>query len=261
MFLVDRRRGRRVLSDRTFVRPDAAAGKDDPDLATSIERLGTLVLADQTVESVLALVVDLAVGTIPAAEAASASLWTDEREPTVLVATEGIAEADRLQYERRRGPAIEALRTSRRVSVCLDRAPEGWTHFADAAASAGFHALLALPLRAADRTVGVLLLYSRSEGAFGPKEIEVAERFTRHAAATAANATTLSTARHTQRTLEESVATRELIGQAQGILMARHNCTAQRAFAMLRRSSQRSNRKLRDVAAEVVAELERGASE
>ena len=49
-----------------------------------------------------------------------------------------------------------------------------------------------------------------------------------------------------------SLATRDLIGMAKGILMERHRTTGDRAFAVLVRASQDTNRKLRDVADELV---------
>jgi hypothetical protein len=53
--------------------------------------------------------------------------------------------------------------------------------------------------------------------------------------------------------LENALESRDTIGQAKGILMARQGISADEAFEVLRRASQRSNRKLRDVAADVVA--------
>ena len=53
--------------------------------------------------------------------------------------------------------------------------------------------------------------------------------------------------------LQRAVESRDLIGQAKGILMVRQQVGSEEAFAILRRASQRSNRKLRDVAAQVVA--------
>lgn len=43
----------------------------------------------------------------------------------------------------------------------------------------------------------------------------------------------------------------DLIGQAKGVLMTRHRITADAAFSLLTRHSQETNRKLRDVAADV----------
>ena len=53
--------------------------------------------------------------------------------------------------------------------------------------------------------------------------------------------------------LQAALESRDVIGQAKGILMARQGLSADEAFDVLRRASQRTNRKLRDVAAEVAA--------
>ena len=62
----------------------------------------------------------------------------------------------------------------------------------------------------------------------------------------------LARAQHEQ-TLWEAIDSRHQIGQAQGILMERYNLSADQAFAVLRRYSQEQNRKLREVANEVVS--------
>jgi AmiR/NasT family two-component response regulator len=51
---------------------------------------------------------------------------------------------------------------------------------------------------------------------------------------------------------------RAAIEQAKGILMARQHCTADDAFDILRRASQRENRKLRDIADEMVRRAQQG---
>lgn len=52
--------------------------------------------------------------------------------------------------------------------------------------------------------------------------------------------------------LEQALKARTVIGQAQGILMERHRLTAAQAFDRLRVTSEHLNRKLRDVAADLV---------
>lgn len=51
--------------------------------------------------------------------------------------------------------------------------------------------------------------------------------------------------------MSTGMATRDLIGQAKGILMERHKLTADQAFRLLTRASQTTNRKLRDIAEEL----------
>ncbi len=58
--------------------------------------------------------------------------------------------------------------------------------------------------------------------------------------------------------LRQALETRDVIGQAKGILMASEGTTADEAFDILRRASQRLNVKVRDVAAQIAtASVER----
>lgn len=52
--------------------------------------------------------------------------------------------------------------------------------------------------------------------------------------------------------LTEALESRDVIGQAKGILMASQGISVDEAFDILRRASQRLNVKLRDVAAQVI---------
>ena len=94
-------------------------------------------------------------------------------------------------------------------------------------------------------TLGALNLYSKAGNAFGQESRTVGLVFAAHAAIA------LSSAIHDEQ-MEEALQSRDLIGQAKGILMAREGITADQAFDMLRRASQRLNVKLRDVAGSIV---------
>ncbi len=59
--------------------------------------------------------------------------------------------------------------------------------------------------------------------------------------------------------LQAALETRAVIGQAQGICMAKHQMSADTAFSLLVRLSQNKNVKLREVAAQLVAEADRAA--
>ena len=66
----------------------------------------------------------------------------------------------------------------------------------------------------------------------------------------------LSAARCEVEGLRAALETRHTIGLAQGILMARHTLTVAQAFDYLRRRSQSDNVKLREIAVDLVAELD-----
>ena len=60
--------------------------------------------------------------------------------------------------------------------------------------------------------------------------------------------------------LRRALETRDLIGQAKGVLMVTMSCTADQAFAMLVHKSQQTNRKLAEIASEIVDRAERSAA-
>jgi len=93
--------------------------------------------------------------------------------------------------------------------------------------------------------LGALNLYSRRAGAFTDESEHVGSMFAAHAAVAYAAA-------RTEAGLGGVVATRQLIGQAQGILMERHQLTGDQAFALLVRASQDRNVKLRELAEQLV---------
>jgi len=110
---------------------------------------------------------------------------------------------------------------------------------------AGAAGMLAFQLYVQGENLGALNLYSRRPGAFDDESEHVGLLFASHAAVAYA-------AVRQQTGLTRSVATRQLIGQAQGILMERHKLSDQQAFALLVQASQHRNVKLRDIAEQLV---------
>jgi hypothetical protein len=92
--------------------------------------------------------------------------------------------------------------------------------------------------------LGALNLYAREPHSFTEESEQVGLLFVSHAAVAMVGA-------QKQDQLTEGLATRDLIGQAKGILMERYGINADRAFALLVRASQNRNVKLRDLAVEL----------
>jgi hypothetical protein len=92
-----------------------------------------------------------------------------------------------------------------------------------------------------------LNLYSFQRGAFDDRAQDVAMLLATHAGSIVSGLLVREKAANLKIALDSS---RE-IGLAMGVLMARHKITRGDAFDLLRIASQRSNRKLRDIATEV----------
>ena len=116
----------------------------------------------------------------------------------------------------------------------------------------GVASVLAIPFVPMGEPIGTLNIYGTTAGCFGDDDVEIASMFAGQAAIVIANSVAFSTAQTTNTQLSEALESREVIGQAKGILMERERCSADEAFGLLRGVSQRTNRKLRDVAQEVV---------
>jgi GAF domain-containing protein len=137
-----------------------------------------------------------------------------------------------------------------------------WAAFSAIAADLGFCSVWAFPLSLRHRTLGALNLYSRTEHNNDDEARSAARSAARalagQAAVVLANASTLMSAELSNRHLRDALESRDVIGQAKGILMARYGVSADRAFEDLRRASQGNGRKLRDVAEEVVGSISLG---
>jgi AmiR/NasT family two-component response regulator len=94
-------------------------------------------------------------------------------------------------------------------------------------------------------------MYSRSQK-FTQEDEDAGRVFGPPAAVVVANARAYEKSRQLVDQLQEALRSRDVIGQAKGVLRARTGCTADEAFDMLREMSQRKNMKLRDVAHEVI---------
>jgi GAF domain-containing protein len=120
-----------------------------------------------------------------------------------------------------------------------------WPRFAEGVAQLGLASILAIPL--SPRGVNaVLSLYATAEDAFTAEDEFIGRAFATHAGIALVHA-------ELEANLRTALHSRECIGQAVGILMERHRVAAGQAFDLLVYASQRTHRKLRDLAKWVVA--------
>jgi GAF domain-containing protein len=220
--------------------------------------LALMVLSGQTVPGLLDVIVNLAVTTVPRVDAASVSLVVHdgERLETTSATSPAVRAADEAQYRYGGGPCVEAIRTGAEVAVSLP-VPR-WSGFSSAAGGLGFSSVRSFPLRPRDKTLGALNLYCKAGHRSDRQSWLAARALAGQAAVVLANASTLVSAELANRHLRDALESRDVIGQAKGILMARHGVSAEQAFDDLRRASQSSGRRLADVAGDVVGSLPAG---
>jgi GAF domain-containing protein len=229
--------------------------QDPEDLDAAVRSLSRLLLAEETLEETLDRVASLACRTLPGCDAASVTMIHDGRPSTPVQTDEIATELDKAQYRSDHGPCLEAYSVRQVVAAPIAKDNDSarrWPQFTMAAVDAGIRSVLAIPLVANRRPVGALNIYSRTIDAFDDTQAETAALFSEQASIACANAElywrTYSLTEH----LREALESRDVIGQAKGILMARRGCTPDAAFEALKRASQHRNTKLREIAEQVV---------
>ena len=200
--------------------------------------------ARKTPAEALAAVIEMAVATGPC-EAASITMREGRSVRSVAYSNGLILRADDLQYELDEGPCLDAVWTDGVFIVTDLRADGRWRRWAAAAVELGVGSSLSVHLFT-DTALGSLNMYSLHPRGYDQEEVEAAKIIAAHASVV------LAYARSEQR-LWQAIDTRNLIGQAQGMLMQKYRLTPEKAFAVLRRYSQTENKKLAVIAEQLTS--------
>jgi GAF domain-containing protein len=222
--------------------------------AEALERLGRLSLRELSMESVLQQVTGLSKTVMPGNPEASVLLLVRD-EPTTVVSTGQLAtDFDERQYERGHGPCLHAARTGELTEIADTRTETRWPDYTPRAAERGNLSSLSIPLtiNEDERVSGALNIYAREPDAFDADARAAGTGFAPYAAIAVGNMHAYESARNLADNLQVALETRAVIDQAKGILIERHKPTADQVFQALTRASMNSNRKVRDIADELV---------
>lgn len=218
-----------------------------------IRALAKVTLRERPLEEVLREITDIARDSLPPAEATSITLLRREKAWTAACSGRMALDADELQYERGYGPCMDAGRTGLVLAVDDMREETRWPDYADAVVRKGVLASLSSPLPYQGATIGALNVYSGSAHAFGEQDVQVAAEIADFIAVAVSNADAHTEAVQQAADMRRAMESRAVIDMAKGVLIARHHCSPEEAFAILSRTSQNHNRKLRDLAEALVA--------
>jgi GAF domain-containing protein len=228
-------------------------GPDHADITRAFEQLGRITLADNTMESVLQRICDLAGQLLPGDVSASVSILADDKPETAAFSGDLSRRLDENQYGRGYGPCLEAIAAGRPLEVDDARTDGRWPDYLQVAQEMGSLSSLSVPLPLHQQQWGAgLNLYARQAHAFDDTSRELAGRFADYAAVAVANMHAYEGAVAYAQNLEAALESRAVIDQAKGILMERYKLTADQAFQALARLSMQTNVKVRDVAEHVV---------
>jgi GAF domain-containing protein len=217
----------------------------DLELAKTFSEIARILIAEDDPRATLQRIVSLAVATIENCEHAGISVIKGRAVTSPASSDKIPAIVDRIQSETGEGPCLDAIREHQVFQTGQLSEERRWPTFTRRAiAESGIESILSLRLFA-DDTMGSLNLYSTQIDAFDDRDVAIATVFAAHAAVAWSTSQTIEN-------LKVGLITRQLIGEAVGLLMVRQNMTDSEALDALKRASQRLNIKLHQVAERIV---------
>ncbi|MDP8937197.1 MAG: GAF and ANTAR domain-containing protein [Actinomycetota bacterium] len=223
-------------------------------LAEAFAEISRVLLAEPDVQHTLDKMCQLLVVTVDGCDHSVVTVVHDGHMHSPASSDAVGPAVDAIQFEVDDGPCVQAIKEHLTL-VTDDLATEArWPRFARRAAEVtGVRSMLSLRMFVAEDTLGSLNLYAKKPRAFTEDSLAVGTIFAAHASVALRAAQT----KESLAQLRQVVQTRELIGQAKGIIMGRQGISAQAAMEILCRGAERLKVDLRELARRVVENEDR----
>ena len=232
--------------------------QSDRGFGEGVASLSRLLLPADRVTQALESVARLAPRTVTGCDSASVSLVSDDAAMTTAAASDGLARAlDQLQVATGEGPCLDAIRTGNESPRRHVRRGSPLSRLRSSGRGNGGGQLPVAPADRRETRSGASTCTDSGRTPtlrrIRPPRVRLAEQ----AAVIVATAMAHDQTVRLVAELQAAMTSRAVIEQAKGILMARSRLDADQAFDILRRASQRQNVKLRDIAREIVENVQR----
>ena len=222
------------------------------EFAERIASLAQLLLADTDPDATLRQIAELALEVIPGSAAAGV-VAAAEASWSFAASAGVVADLHNSQLQTGEGPVAEALRYGEARRIDNAAVEDRWPAVCSAMVGEQLQSCLVLPLRTDRKPGGALAVYGKEPDAFVGSSHDVALLFAAQGGVAVRNAALYRGCRRMVENLQVALTSRAVIEQAKGILVAEHGYTPDAAFKRLSMLSQNSNRKVREIAADVVA--------
>ncbi|MEA2484622.1 MAG: hypothetical protein QOC55_2569 [Thermoleophilaceae bacterium] len=228
------------------------AGRERPDqdsrdstIQSTLAGLVSALVHGAGIDEMLSKLTSASVALVSGADFANVSLIKNGSVHSIAATSELAALLDGAQQAAGQGPCLDAVNSQRPIR-CVDLVADvRWPRFAGAATNAGVRTVLSCPMDMPGTIGATLSLFGSQPGVLREGSESTAAMLAHHAAIA------LFTAEH-ERQFKAALATRDVIGQAKGMIMERFGVHSDRAFAMLKKMSQQSNTPVRQLASGLV---------
>lgn len=186
------------------------------------------------------------------------TLKLNRRPITAAGSSERAVELDHVEQAMGDGPCVKALREMSAVMIDDVASDPRWPAYNQALAERNVHSTLGVPLEISGDASAALNFFATKPHAFTADIYEKAVGFAAAAHSTLHLSVRIKTAQNRAEDLEAALESRTAINLACGVIMAQNRCSQAEAMEILTKVSSNRNRKLRDVARELIEQLTGG---
>lgn len=223
-------------------------------LARTLVGLADTLVADFDVVELLTLLADSCVDVLDVGAAGLMLAAPDGNLRVMASSSEAMRVLELFEIQAQDGPCLDCFRTGKPViNQDLVAARDRWPRFTTEALAAGFHSVHALPMRLRGRVIGALNLFHPEPGAMRQADVDAAQAFADVATIAILQHRAAAEAHALNEQLNGALNTRIVIEQAKGVVAERQGVDMERSFATLRNHARNHNRRLADVATDVIA--------
>ena len=219
----------------------------------SLIALAEILVTEQSLEKTLRQVLELTCAALPGGDEGGITLLEAGGPDTTIATSDMARRVDRSQYEAETGgPCLDAYRRQQIFRIDSTAVDQRWPEFAGTAAAEGFSSTLSIPLIVSGDGLGAVNIYCHREYGFAAADERLAATLGSCASVALANARTYWRVAQLADQLQQALATRGVIEQATGIIIAQRGCSAGHALHLLTTAAQRNRVTLAEVGAELV---------
>jgi GAF domain-containing protein len=222
------------------------------DVHEALMELGKLRFGEMNVEDAISEIVRTTHAMFDVDGAGLMVADTDHHLRTLASSDERLTHLEELQIRHQEGPCVDAFDNKELVGVEDLERDHRWPLFRDAAIDRRVRAVLASPLPYNQDAVGVVAVVSEQRRPWSPEGELALLAFTDLAALLIASMMQGEQQSELATQLQGALNSRQMIEQAKGVLVERHQITPREAYERLRAQARSQRRKLVVVCAEVV---------
>lgn len=223
-------------------------------LARTLVELADTLVADFDIVELLTRLTDRSVEVLDVAAAGLMLVSLDGDLRVMASSSQATRVLELFELQSEEGPSLDCYRTGQPVvNHDLDTVDGRWPRFAAEALAAGFHSVHALPMRLRGAVIGALSLFHSEPGEMAQADVDAGQALADIATIAVLQHRAALEAQILNEQLNHALNSRIVIEQAKGIVAERERLDMDQAFAILRNHARNHNRRLADVANDVIA--------